>query len=220
MITKFTIFGERCSGTNYLEKLIILNFDIDMTSEYGWKHFLGFKELKNSDDILFICIVREISAWMNSFFRTPHHIPLYLNKYLNRRKPVQIDIFLNKEFWSAHNIGRYNGGGSEIMEDRNIYTGQRYKNIFELRHTKLRYLIEDVPKKVKHYIFIKYEDLLFNFENTMNKIREKGLYIRSVTKFPENIKKETRPYRRAIPDTLILKNPRLNVYYEKILGYM
>lgn len=34
MIIKYiTIYGERCSGTNYLEELINLNFDVEIT----WK---------------------------------------------------------------------------------------------------------------------------------------------------------------------------------------
>lgn len=35
------------------------------------------------------------------------------------------------------------------MNDRNIYTRNRYQNIFELRHTKIKYMIEDLPKKLK-----------------------------------------------------------------------
>ena len=31
-------------------------------------------------------------------------------------------------------------------------------------------MIEDLPKKVKNYIFIRHEDLLNNFEETMKKI--------------------------------------------------
>ena len=41
MLKKFTIYGERCSGTNYLEKIINLNFDVNVTWEFGWKHFFG-----------------------------------------------------------------------------------------------------------------------------------------------------------------------------------
>jgi len=53
------------------------------------------------------------------------------------------------------------------MEDRNIFTKERYKNIFELRYTKLKYMTEVLPQKVKHCIFIRYEDLLDDFENTI-----------------------------------------------------
>ena len=51
-----------------------------------------------------------------------------------------------------------------LVKDIKIY--------FELRHIKLHYLIEDLPKKVKHCIIIKYEDLLNDFENTMERIKK------------------------------------------------
>ena len=41
-IKNFTIFGERCSGTNYVQQLILKNFDTEITWKYGWKHFFGF----------------------------------------------------------------------------------------------------------------------------------------------------------------------------------
>ena len=64
MLNKFTIYGERCSGTTYLEQIINLNFKADITWEYGWKHFFGFHDLTNSDDTLFICIVRNPYDWI------------------------------------------------------------------------------------------------------------------------------------------------------------
>ena len=75
MIQKVTIYGERCSGTNYLEKLLKINFDIEVIWCYGWKHFYGFSDLSNSDDVLFIGIIRNITDWTNSLYRTPYHLP-------------------------------------------------------------------------------------------------------------------------------------------------
>jgi hypothetical protein len=43
MLKKYTIYGERCSGTNYLENIINMNFDVNVTWEYGWKHFFGIR---------------------------------------------------------------------------------------------------------------------------------------------------------------------------------
>lgn len=37
MCSKFTIYGERCSGTNFLEEIMLANFDIVVTWDYGWK---------------------------------------------------------------------------------------------------------------------------------------------------------------------------------------
>ena len=75
---KITIYGERCSGTNYLEELLLLNFEVEIIWDYGWKHFFGFNDLNNSDDVLFIGIIRNIYDWINSFFREKHHLPYAL----------------------------------------------------------------------------------------------------------------------------------------------
>ena len=44
---------------------------------------------------------------------------------------------MNKEFYSYNDECSALKNGKEIMEDRNIYTNKRYKNVFELRHTKI-----------------------------------------------------------------------------------
>ena len=184
MLKKFTIYGERCSGTNYLEQIINLNFDVQITWEYGWKHFFGLdkvKNLENSDDALFICIVRNPVDWINSLFRKKHHIADHLRENINN--------FLNDEFYSYQDNQNLYGYRNEILADRNIYTGKRYKNIFELRHTKLKWMIEDLPKKVKNYILIKHEDLLDNFNETLYKIKDKGLKIKENINFPLNTNK-------------------------------
>lgn len=227
-IKKFTIYGERCSGTNYLEKLILKNFVVTLTWEYGFKHFFGFNNnLDTSDDTLFICIVRDIHDWLNSFFREPHHLPL---RYENISLEDKIDKFLNSEFWSFDDSNENRDINKEIMEDRNIYNGSRYQNIFELRHIKLKYMFEDLPKKVKNYILIRYEDLINDFTFTMTRIKNKGLKINNYDnifknsdnykkyknkKFDKNIIKES-----FITKKEILQNPNLIPFYENKLGYI
>ena len=73
-ISKYTILGERCSSTNLLEKLMSGNFDLSVTWEFGWKHFFGFSDFHNSDETLFIGIVRSPLAWINSLRNLPHHV--------------------------------------------------------------------------------------------------------------------------------------------------
>lgn len=174
MIKKYTIYGERCSGTNYLENIMNINFNVKITWEYGWKHFFGHQDesLKNADDTLFICIVRNLPDWINSLYRTPHHIPEHLKR--NIRK------FLNEEIYSIDKNEK------EIMNDRNMYTGERYKNIYELRHTKMKWMVEELPKKVKNYIYIRYEDLINEFEKTLEEIKNKGLEVKKEIVFPIN----------------------------------
>lgn len=217
-IEKVQIFGERCSGTNYLQNLLLKNFDVSVTWECGFKHFFGFDEDKYNDKILFICIVRNPVDWINILYIKKWHLPNDLKKK---------DNFLNKEFYSINDESSDSKDYSEIMKDRNIYTNERYKNIFELRHTKNKYLIDDLPKKVKNYLFIRYEDLINDFDNTMYKIKNKNLKLKKNIKFPENIVKKDVKFKLnkkennyLITKTEILNNVNFNNEYELKLNYL
>jgi len=225
MITQFTIFGERCSGTNYLEEIILKNFNINITWKYGWKHFFGFDNhlLENSDNTLFICIVRDPVKWINSFYQNMHHLPL---KDIKCNENVKKYLFLNAPIWSL--VDHKN---VENFHDRNIFTGKRYKNIFELRYTKLKYQLTYLPTKVKNYIFIRYEDLLNNFDETMNKIKNKGLTVKNEATFPLNSNRYKNESNRIFkPNNTILKiqpnvilnnsNYKMFSEYDKKLGYI
>jgi len=210
MIKKFTIYGERCSGTNYLQELILLNFDVEITWDCGWKHFFSFDDLTNRDDILFIGIIRNLEDWINSLYREKHHLPPHLTK--------NIDTFLTDTFYSIDIMG------NEIMVDRNIDTGERYKNIYELRLVKNKYLVEKMPNLVKNYCLITYDDLIDNFLDTMNKLKKCGLKIKDNVDFPLNIKYYRtdknelfkKKENEITKEKIIIENEELN-FYEKIL---
>jgi len=207
MLKKVTIYGERCSGTNYLENLLLLNFDIEIVWSYGWKHFFGFNDLSNTDDVLFIGIIRNLTDWTNSLYREKHHLPLELT--------ININTYLNNTFYSI------DANNNEIMNDRNIETNKRYKNIFELRHIKNKFLIEKMPTLVKNYCLITYDDLVNNFVIIMTKLKNYNLKIKNNIKFPLNTlyyKKTNKIFNKKsneISSEIILK--KANLFYEKIL---
>ena len=220
MISAYKIYGERCTGTNYLEELMRTNFNIT-EARLGSKHFFGFSNLNNTDHVLFICIVRNPIDWLNSLYKRKHHVPTHLT--------TSIPKFLNGEWYSIFDAETHPNKGSEIMQDRHIYTDERYKNIFEMRHVKHKYLIEDLPTIVKHCLLIKYEDLIQDFDNVMNSIKNKGISPRENIEFPVNItwncKNKNKPHIATANDQLILagrvnKHPEFNTYYEKQLGYV
>ena len=224
MIKKYTIFGERCSGTNYLENLININFDVHLTWEFGFKHFFGFVNLENSDDTLFICIVRNPIDWINSFYREMYHLPLKYKENLTYQE--KLHQFMNEEIYSFNDKDNNRDTTKEIMNDRHIYTGKRYKNIFELRYTKINWMINDLPKKVNNYILIRYEDLINNFEDTIIKIKNKGLSIRKDINFPlnwiyykKNKKNLYTKKENTISDKIIISNPNFILQFEKKLNY-
>lgn len=166
MITTFTILGERCSGTNFLEQTILQNFNIELTWDYGWKHFFGFNEYNCCDNVLFIAIVRDPYKWLNSLYKNPSHLANHL-----RENPI---AFLTSEFWSYFdNENEKDVYGKEILVDRHIYTKCRYKNIFECRKIKCQFLLDDMKNNVKNYIIIKYEDLRDEYEKTLDDLKNK-----------------------------------------------
>ena len=179
---KVTIYGERCSGTTYLEELLKLNFEVTMTWDYGWKHFFGFNDLNNTDDVLFIGIIRNLPDWLNSFYKNPHHVPKELTN--------SVDDFLTRPFYS-----------SGTNPDVHLETKELYKNIYELRHVKNKFLIETMPKLVKNYCLITYDELVDNFHKTMNKLKQ---HLTPTKHFPSNIN-----YYKNQKDTYLLKKKHI-----------
>ena len=151
MIQNFTIVGERCSGTFFLQHAIEKNFCLSATWKYGWKHWFGDHcDYSNSEETLFLAMYRNPLSWLNSLFRDQHHL---------QKKMKQKSVFLKDP---VINIDMTRGN-VEIENTRNLKTGNIYKNIFELRSVKLNYLLNDFPKKVKHVEIFSLEDFQKNY---------------------------------------------------------
>jgi hypothetical protein len=181
-IKYFTIFGERCTGTHFLQHAILLNFDIAYLK--GEKHFFGHRELRNlssvpddrltsrekelkvfdntnKDEMIAFAIIRDPVEWIDSFCKRPHHVPPENRKTAER--------FITSEFYSIYEEGF--SKNQEILDDRNWLTKERYRDIFELRKWKCKYMLNTLPNQYKHFYFIRYEDLRDNYAETLDKIR-------------------------------------------------
>ena len=210
MLKNFTIYGERCSGTNFLEHAIIENFELEYTIKYTWKHFFGHYNFENNqeeDDTLFIGIIRNPITWIDSLYNKMHHIPEE-NRHNYRS-------FMFNTFYSMNEAT-----GKEIMEDRNI---------FEMRKVKNDYLTNDMKTKVKNYILIRYEDLRDNYDVVLDFIKNKF----NLTK-----KNQNEPYKRidkykgnkkelftkkmvTLPPRIIkIVKDNIDIEQEKKIGYL
>ena len=152
-IHNFTIYGERHSGTNWLEQLISQSFDIPITWNYDHKHFFGcckWDILNNANNTLFIGIVRNIYSWIGAMHKVPYHLE-------------QKDILNIKPWRSTQYISAYNS-----FCDSHWYTKEKYIDIFDMRFHKLEFLYLYMPYLVNNYIFIRYEDLIEYTTNIMN----------------------------------------------------
>lgn len=209
IITKFTILGERCSGTNYLEQLIKLNFGLELTWEFGFKHFFYPRDYIDSGNVLFIGIIRNPVSWIKSLYQNPYHLnaDLMQNKF----------NYLNHEFWSL--MGDVTHCTTERLADRNYETGNRYKNIFELRKLKLKYLTEKMYKNVENYVLIRYEDLVNNLDNILTMLKENFKLIPQ-SGYPVFLEHIPRHYVSPISDDEILNHPDLSYETEIKVGYL
>lgn len=169
-ILNFTIYGERSSGTVFLEEAITKNFNLPVIWYYDWKHFFGMYDFDTEnanvteegnaiDNTIFIGIVRDPVMWLSSFSKNLQYVPDCNHALTN---------FLNNSFYSAAK----NGDQEEVIqEDVNYITKERFKNIFELRKLKNDFLLNVARTKVKNYVLIRYEDLLNNYDNTLDQIK-------------------------------------------------
>jgi len=239
-ITNFTILGERCSGTNFLEEAMVTNFNMSYNAVYGNKHFFCLnpyptdKQLTNNT--LFIGIIRNPIYWLNSFSKELYHIPDVNKKNLS--------VFLFNEFYSVLQNDTNNNNNNKNntfmsttfnktdkinVRDLNYITGKKYKNIFEMRKLKNYFLMNIMPLKVDNYILINYEDLLYNYEITLQKMKDKfSLQVKNdsdsfikIAKYKKSDKYQFVKQREIsfTPQVVDLLWQHLDMEQEKKLGY-
>ena len=175
----FTIVGERCSGTNWLQSLLEDNFTFKFLptfETYGlttgasrWKHWWGFSNsdqiFKESNDRIHFLIVRDPYHWIHSMYKKKHHIE-------HNRLPFK--EWLKSEFYSTVKEGKT----FKEIEESGVYVdrkadNKRFKNIFELREYKSIYMLEKIPLLIDDFYFIRYEDLVNKTGEILTDIKDK-----------------------------------------------
>lgn len=166
-IERFQVFGERCSGTNYVQALIERNFPgldtavtrrhngLDVAWRYGWKH--GFPAMPHAPAAtLFVVVVRHPETWVQSLHRTPWHAAPAL-------RALPLATFLRSE-WQAviDNVGlgaerNQPGWGDELQWDRHPLSGRRFANVAQLRRAKLEAHLA-LETRCPSAVGIRYED--------------------------------------------------------------
>lgn len=133
---RFQVLGERCSGTNYLDKVLRANTVLKPTTVQDWKHgfpqFLGVPHRT----VLVVC-VRNAMDWARSLHAKPWHAAPHV-------QALPFDAFLTAPWDSRLDRRRYfaNPGiatmiGAPLQPDRHPITGQMFPSIFAMRAAKL-----------------------------------------------------------------------------------
>jgi len=136
-IRRFQVYGQRCSGTNYLIRLIENNFGSAVfTESYGFKHWLVPHSTVFPEDVMALVIVRDPGDWIHSLFRNPWHLRAELKGAPFRQFIRNIwDSCWDEDFWQMDaSDTRYL---QPIEEERHPETGAAFANPFAMRRAKL-----------------------------------------------------------------------------------
>lgn len=156
-IRRVQIYGERCSGTNYLEDLLKRNLkSAQVTWEFGWKHFFHGPGVEEANDCLFVVIHRNPFDWLRSLHNNPWHAAPPL-------RSLGFSDFIRAAWWCIYDEHAlmepdHSLYGTEIVCERDPQTHERFANVIRLRTAKIRNW-ESLRDKTRHHVSIKYEDL-------------------------------------------------------------
>ncbi len=174
-IKRIQIFGERCSGTNYLESLLkanCKNIDEDYFF-YGWKHFPCWFDypfnpkfypvpkrnytLENNRNCLFIIIFRDPYDWLRSLHLTPFHAT-------DNLKNIPFGDFIRTK-WTVDAAQMREWGNFEI----NPANGLPFKNVMKLRKARILNMLR-IKDLVHNFYMINYETLSKSPEEVLREI--------------------------------------------------
>lgn len=138
--SRYQVFGERSSGTNFVKRLIGRNSTLAPIEDLGWKH--GFPQMTAIPaDVAVICMVRDARRWALSMHARPWHCPPDM-------QALPFSHFLRAEWATIADRKRYfpqvaalGGQGRPLQHDRHPLTGLPFANLFALRRAKLEALL-------------------------------------------------------------------------------
>ena len=164
-ITHLCILGERVSGTCFVQSLVTSNTRLKMDTSFGHKHFFQdvdklFKE--DTSHVLFVYVTRDITSWLSSMCNTPYHADLPI------RNCKDVSKFIRMEWSCIHDstsgVSELDKTfGTEMMHERDPYTGERFKNVIHMRTSKIDHCMA-IGKIVKNFVHVRYEDIRENPE--------------------------------------------------------
>ena len=157
-LTRYRLYGERCSGTNFLRALIARNLpDLTFSNSYNWEKHDFVNPAFCHDDELGLVIVRGALDWIRSIHRNPHQAGDWF-------KPAGFSDFIRHEWSSVFNTELISGQvmedvtGRELMLDRHPMTGARIANVVELRNLKIRSQLK-VRHLYRNWMILCYEEV-------------------------------------------------------------
>ena len=157
-IARFQVYGERCSGTNFLIRLMEENVtSAAFTEDFGFKHWFVPETLVLPPDTLGLVIAREPHAWLQSLHEKAWHHPpevkaLGFSDYIRAEwRCVWDDPWLpvgpDDPRWMT-----------EMTHERHPRTGARVRDALEMRRLKAENFAR-LGARSPAFAVLRYEDL-------------------------------------------------------------
>lgn len=157
----FQIYGERNSGTNYLDKILRSAVSLDANRVLGSTpksknphgHVFGFKhwfvddqclQQTSAENTLFVVVFRHPLFWIRSMIQRPYQA--------QRHVGLEPGEFIRRQWYAEEN-------GKEMMIERDPLSGDRFSNIMALRVAKNQHFLA-LEDRVENFMLTRYEDLL------------------------------------------------------------
>ena len=233
MIKYLQIFGERCSGTNFVEQLIKNNFDdIEITKDFGGKHWFiknhhprcrpndstdhqCIRPLRAHSDTLFLCVFRDPYDWVRSIRDRPYHA--------KNHNGLPFPEFIRKP-WHSFEHARVNQFWPQ--NDDKYWFIEEAINVLRLRSMKIEHLL-NLETSVEHIYFINYEKISEDISHLKSiaerfSIAVKSPSMKGVSKYlgrAKNIEFTPRSYLPIAPRDLKFINEELDWTLENRIGY-
>ena len=227
-VRRYHVLGERCSGTNFVKRLLGRNSALKPTELLGWKHGLP-QMLAIPPDLAVICVVRRAEDWALSMFAKPWHTsaPLQAMPFSDFIRAPWDTIIDRARYFNSAEHQRLTG--QPLQQDRDPVTGARFENLFALRRAKLIGLLSYLNRDCT-CVFLRMEEAQNDPEKTADRLLNAlGQPIRNAP-FRPVVKRLGSKFKPAIanrPDTptAISKrdqdyiNDQLDAKIENLLGY-
>ena len=149
-ISRRKVWGERCSGTNFVDALLERNCPALRLrgARWQWKH--GQARLTGANPrILNVFVIRDPFHWAQSLHRSPWHLSA-------RLRGRDFPSFIRQEWVGVfYDQGKYT---PERPGDRHPVLRRRFRDIWEMRTVKLRHSLV-AASRLPNGVFVRYEDV-------------------------------------------------------------
>ena len=172
-VRRFQVYGQRCSGTNALIKLIEKHFGaLQFTEEFGFKHWLVPEDVRIPSDVIVLVIAREVGQWLRSLHKNPWHAHPEL-------KAVDFSAFIRAEWrsiWDEDFWGMDAGHplfGKPIAEEMCPRTRKPFPNALAMRTAKLANWL-DLAQSAENSLIVSHDVLVNNASRLIDMFEEKS----------------------------------------------